>query len=379
MNTPVIVGAGTSGLSLAYYLRQQGLSPVILESNNAPGSTWRARHSQLRLNTHRWLSGLPGRPLPRRLGAFVRCQDYLEYLEDYAQWLVDAHQVEIRYGVTASGLALEDDSWLMETDEGPLTATQVILATGPERVPNIPCWEGREATKISLKHAADFDQVEAYRGQRVLIVGGANSGIDIANCLVRDGGFQSLAISMRQGTHILPARLLGLPTQLTTPLLSKLPLNLQDRVAAFMSWLCFGNLEKWGVRKPRMGVCSRLELEGTAPGFDDGFVATLKGGRIQIFPDIRRFDTHSIEFVDGQSMTCDVVIFATGYQNGLSSLIGHLGTPDLQGRLQRPESDGNDCWPGLWVFGMRPRLVGNIRARVLEARQLAATIAHQGQ
>lgn len=94
---------------------------------------------------------------------------------------------------------------------------------------------------------------------------------------------------------------------------------------------------------------------------------------------LRRFDTQSIEFVDGQSLACDVVIFATGYQNGLSSLIGHLGTMDSQGRLRRPESDANDCWPGLWIFGMRPRLVGNIRARVLEARQLAAAIAHQEQ
>ncbi len=145
-----------------------------------------------------------------------------------------------------------------------------------------------------------------------------------------------------------------------------------------MSRVCFGNLEKWGVRKPRMGVCSRLELEGTAPGFDDGFVAALKGGRIQIFPDIRRFDTHSIGFVDGQLLTSDVVIFATGYQNGLSSLIDHLGTMDSEGRLRRPGTDGNGCWPGLWIFGMRPRLVGNIRARVLGARQLAPIIVRGG-
>lgn len=379
MNTLVIIGAGTSGLSLAYYLRQQGLRPVILEANDAPGSTWQARHSQLRLNTHRWLSALPGKPLPRRLGAFVSCRDYIEYLEHYAHWLVEVHGVEIRYGVTVSGLAREDGGWLVETSRGRITAAQVILATGPDRVPYVPSWEGRETTQIVQKHAADFGQVEDYRNQRVLIVGGANSGIDIANWLVRGGGCRSLAISMRQGTHILPIRLLGLPTQLTTPLLSKLPLKVQDKVGAFMSWLCFGNLEKWGIRTPGTGVCSRLELEGTAPGFDDGFVAALKDGRVQVFPDIRRFGSHSVEFVDGQSLTCDVVIFATGYRSGLAPLLGHLGIVDSEGRLAASASYGDDQWPGLWVFGMRPRLVGNIHARVQEARQLAATIARQGR
>lgn len=379
MNTPVIVGAGTSGLSLAYYLRRQGLHPVILEANNAPGSAWRSRHSQLRLNTHRWLSGLPGKPLPRKLGAFVRCQDYIEYLEQYAHWLVEAHEVEIRYDVSVSGLFHENNRWLLETSQGALKAERVILATGPERVPYIPAWEGRKTTQIIQKHAAEFGRAKNYRNQRVLIVGGANSGIDVANCLVRDGGCRALAISMRQGTHLLPMRLLGMPTQLTAPLLSTLPLKVQDKVGAFMSRLCFGNLEKWGIRTPDLGVCSRLELEGTAPGFDDGFVAAVKEGRIQVLPDIRRFDRHSVAFIDGQSLVCDVAIFATGYRSGLSPLIGHLGLVDSEGRLTPSAFYGNARWPGLWVFGMRPRLVGNICARVQEARKLAATIAPQGR
>ncbi|MDX1554216.1 MAG: NAD(P)/FAD-dependent oxidoreductase [Marinobacter sp.] len=379
MNTPVIVGAGTSGLSLAYYLRQQGMRPVILEAKHAPGSAWRERHSQLRLNTHRWLSGLPGKPLPRKLGAFVRCQDYIAYLEQYAHWLVEAHGVDIRYGVSVRGLCRENSRWLLDTSHGALQAERVILATGPERVPYIPAWEGRDTTQIIQKHAADFGNAKDYHHQRVLIVGGANSGIDVANCLVRDGGCRSLAISMRQGTHLLPVRVLGLPTQLMAPLLTTLPLKVQDRVGAFMSRLCFGNLEKWGIRTPELGVCSRLELKGTAPGFDDGFVAAVKEGRIQVVPDVRRFERHSVEFVDGQSLTCDVVIFATGYRSGLSQLIGHLGLVDSEGRLTASALYGSDQWPDLWVFGMRPRLVGNICARVQEARKLAATIAHQSQ
>lgn len=373
----IIVGAGTSGMSLAYYLRRQGLQPTILEANVRPGGAWQARHSQLRLNTHRWLSGLPGQPLPRALGAFVSRQDYVQYLERYACWLEESHGVDIRYGVAVSELAREDRSWLVETNQGQLRAAHVILATGPDRVPYIPYWEGRETARMVQKHAADFGRVEDYCDQRVLIVGGANSGIDIANWLVSTGGCRSLGISIRQGAHLLPTRMLGLPIQLTAPLLSALPLWVQDKVSAFISRLCFGDLGRWGIPTPNLGVCSRLELEGTAPGFDDGFVAAVKGGRIQVLPDIRRFDIHSVEFVDGQSLACDVVIFATGYRSGLSSLVGHLGIVDPEGRTRDPASDGSGRWPGLWVFGMRPKLAGNIYARVKEARQLAATIARQ--
>ncbi|WP_083329237.1 FAD-dependent oxidoreductase [Marinobacter salinus] len=93
-----IIGAGTSGLSLAYFLKRRNISPVILEAADTAGSSWSRRHKQLRLNTHRRRSALPGQPLPRRLGTFVHRDDYLEYVKRYANWLVNRHGIEIRYG-----------------------------------------------------------------------------------------------------------------------------------------------------------------------------------------------------------------------------------------------------------------------------------------
>lgn len=371
----IIVGAGTSGLSLAFHLKQQGVQPTILEASQEAGSAWRARHPQLRLNTHRWLSALPGKPLSRKLGTFVARDDYLDYLNQYADWLSQHHGVEIQYGVTVRHIEKQDDIWRIHTNREPVTTRRLVLATGPERIPYTPCWPGRKTCQIEQRHAADFGDVGDYRDKRVLIVGGANSGIDIANSLVRAGECESLAISMRQGTHLLPTRLLGIPSQLTAPALTLLPLRLQDKVGALLSRLCFGDLEKWGIRTPPTGICTRLVKEGTAPGFDDGFVAAVKTGRMQVYPDIKCFNTHSVTFVDGSMLECDVVIFATGYRTGLSDLTGDQDvTPFInQDNSNARESVTNQ--PGFWIFGMQPRLEGNIYARTKEARRLAPEIA----
>ena len=36
-----------------------------------PGESWRRRHARLQLRTVRWLSGLPGLPIPRAAGKWV--------------------------------------------------------------------------------------------------------------------------------------------------------------------------------------------------------------------------------------------------------------------------------------------------------------------
>ncbi|MCM0612409.1 NAD(P)/FAD-dependent oxidoreductase [Marinobacter sediminum] len=372
-----IIGAGTSGLSLAYFLKRRGISPVILEAAETAGSSWSRRHKQLRLNTHRRRSSLPGQSLPRRLGTFVHRDDYVEYVKHYADWLAHRHCIEIRHGVAVQRIDQTPNGWTLGTSEGTVNTRQLVVATGPERITYIPAWPGLDSCSMEKRHAADFGDINDYSWKRVLIVGGANSGIDIANWLARHGRCNSLAISMRQGTHLLPTRLFGISTQLTAPLLGGLPLHVQDWIGALMSKLSFGDLTRWGIRTPDMGVCTRLAREGTAPGFDDGFVAAVKRGEVQVLPDVRRFTAHRVEFTDGSNLVCDTVIFATGYRTGLPALLNVTSVLDERGRPKVDAPDADERYPGLWFFGMRPRLEGNIYARVKEARQLARVLAKQ--
>lgn len=66
----IVIGAGISGLAVAYELWQRGVSVRIIDIAKRPGDAWRHRHPQLQLKTHRLLSRLPGMRIPRAAGAF---------------------------------------------------------------------------------------------------------------------------------------------------------------------------------------------------------------------------------------------------------------------------------------------------------------------
>ncbi|WP_167185530.1 flavin-containing monooxygenase [Pseudomaricurvus hydrocarbonicus] len=367
----IILGAGTSGLSLAYQLLQQGVQPLLLDEASVVASSWRKRHPQLSLNTHRLLSGLPGMPLEKSLGAFVTRDDYIAYLEAYATHLRHRYQLKIRFQTHAIKVEPWKTGWQVISHQGYFRSKQLVVATGTDRIPYWPRWPGLDHFLRSgppsnrMVHAAGFGHVEEYDDKAILIVGGANSGIDIANHLIQRGRFKSLTISMRHGAHLLPTRIAGFPVQLISPMLNKLPLWLQDQLTHGLSRLCFGDLRPYGIRTPTTGLATRLAMDGVAPGFDQGLVKALKSRRIEVVPDIDRLSSDSVIFNNGQQKCVDSIICATGYRNGLRHLLPQacIG-PD------------NTCHelPGLWIFGMNPKLEGNVYARCREAEQLAKEI-----
>ncbi|MBE9563858.1 MAG: FAD-dependent oxidoreductase [Proteobacteria bacterium] len=81
----IILGAGSSGLAAAYELKKRGISVRIIEKAQRPGEAWHHRHPQLRLNTHRKLSKLPGKALPKSAEAFPSRDSIILYIEDYAR------------------------------------------------------------------------------------------------------------------------------------------------------------------------------------------------------------------------------------------------------------------------------------------------------
>lgn len=91
----IVIGAGLSGLATARALQQRGADIRIFDKAPRIAEAWRYRHPQLRLNTHRWLSSLPGLVMPRSAGAFPRRDDVIRYLEVY----VDHIDVPLHLGI----------------------------------------------------------------------------------------------------------------------------------------------------------------------------------------------------------------------------------------------------------------------------------------
>lgn len=366
----VIIGAGFSGLAAAYELKQRGIAAKILDAADRVGSSWRGRHEALCLNTHRKHSSQTGLAMPKSFGPYPSRTDYISYLEEYTDFL----GLPIDWNVTSERVdQLPDGTWRVTTTTGDIIAENVVIATGPDKVPFMPDWAGRETFEGELIHAAQFTQAEDYAGKKVLIVGAGNSGFDIGNHLVTAD--TSGWMSVRGGAWVTPRYVLGIPAHLFAVWNRNLPMAMQDKTVATLEKLFFGDLRKLGIPKPEHGVVTRqLKVDGVTGAIDDGFIKAVKQGRYELVPEIEAFEANAVILKGGQKVQPDVVIAATGYRPGLEAMIGHLNVLGQTGKPDYDDRFANAKYPGLWFFGYNTTIYGNQFIRRDEAKTLAACI-----
>src|SRR5215213_1320322 len=122
----LVVGAGPAGLAVAACLRKRGVDVLVVDRGAAVGDSWRRRYDRLHLHTPRVQSALPGLRMPRAYGRWVARDDVVRYLGDYAAH----HGIEPRFRTTVRRLERDGDRWIPHTDDGGLSAAQVVLASG---------------------------------------------------------------------------------------------------------------------------------------------------------------------------------------------------------------------------------------------------------
>ena len=64
MKDYIIIGAGQSGLSIAYYLHKQNVNYLVLDANTETGAPWLKRWDSLKLFTPSEFNSLPGLKFP---------------------------------------------------------------------------------------------------------------------------------------------------------------------------------------------------------------------------------------------------------------------------------------------------------------------------
>jgi putative flavoprotein involved in K+ transport len=147
----VVVGAGQAGLAASYFLTARGREHVVLERGRV-GETWRSeRWDGFYLNTPNWTLLLPGYEYKGdEPDAFAPLADVIAYVDGYAQ----SFAAPVREGVTVTRLRHEGDGYLLDTTDGALGATNVILATGAFQRPTPPAPGADSATVLQLHTSA---------------------------------------------------------------------------------------------------------------------------------------------------------------------------------------------------------------------------------
>ncbi|EST38744.1 FAD-dependent pyridine nucleotide-disulfide oxidoreductase [Streptomycetaceae bacterium MP113-05] len=173
----VVIGGGQAGLAAGYYLRRQGLDFVILDAQSAPGGAWQHAWESLRLFSPAAYSSLPGRLMPAQPGElYPGAGHVVEYLADYEK----RYELPIQRSAPVQAVS-RDGTWLrVETDTGTWRARAVISATGTWWRPFVPAVPGATSFRGRQLHTVGYRSPDEFAGQRVAVVGGGNSGAQIA-------------------------------------------------------------------------------------------------------------------------------------------------------------------------------------------------------
>src|SRR5262249_55158447 len=178
-----VIGGSQAGLAMAWHLARAQLRFVVLEAAPEIGHSWRSRWDSLTLFTPTQHDALPGMPFPGPPDTYPTKDPVAGYLTAYAA----KFNLPVRLNARVTELCRTAEGFEATTDSGALRARQVVVATGPFQVPFIPPAAQRLEDSVTQLHSAGYRNPQALPPGPVLVVGGGNSGFQIAEELAQAG------------------------------------------------------------------------------------------------------------------------------------------------------------------------------------------------
>lgn len=176
----VVIGGGQSALATAFYLRRAGLDYVLLDDAPEPGGAWRHTWPSMRLFSPAEYSSLPGWQMPPHRGGNPDAAHVIDYLTEYER----RYDIPVRRSVEVERIEPLASGFEVTAGDRRWRASAVVSATGTWSRPFIPAYPGRLAFEGGSCHSAFYPGPTRYEGQTVMVVGGANSGAQIAADLI---------------------------------------------------------------------------------------------------------------------------------------------------------------------------------------------------
>jgi putative flavoprotein involved in K+ transport len=198
----VVIGGGQAGLAIGYYLATQGRDFTILEAAAEPAAVWRGRWDSLKLFTPARYNSLPGLPFPGDPDRYPGRDEVAAYLTEYVRYF----DLPVELGSRVRQLTKINGSYRLELEDRTYEADQVVVATGPFQMPVVPAIAERLDPELVQLHSSAYRSPQAIPEGPVLVVGGGNTGFQIAEELSASRDVH-LSIGSRQMP--LPQRILG--------------------------------------------------------------------------------------------------------------------------------------------------------------------------
>ncbi len=310
----VVIGGGQAGLATGYHLQRAGLRFVLLEGAERVGGSWPRYYDSLRLFSPARYSGLPGLPFPGDPDRYPLRDEVADYLRHYATHF----RLPIVTGARVQRVQRQEERFEVQLASGAVYHSRaVVAATGSFDQPHLPDVAGHAEFRGRVLHSRDYRNPDAFAGQRVVVVGGGNSGVQIA---VELSGVARVSLAVRRPVRFVPQRLLGCDLH------------------CWFRWT--------GLDSLRLLEDQRMPLVVDAGKYRQALQQGWPHQRLMF----HRFTPEGVVWADGTTEAVDAVIFATGFRPRFNYLAG-LPVLDGSGTVQQ-HGGVSTTVPGLYFVGL---------------------------
>lgn len=311
----LVIGAGQSGLAVGYYLRRAGLTFVLLDDQAAPGGAWPHGWDSLRLFSPADASSLPGWLMPRPLDNGFPARDaVIDYLTQYEQ----RYALPVRRPVRVVGVQQLGEGYAVQTDAGTWQARAVVCATGSWRNPFVPTYAGQSDFGGVQLHSAHYREAAPFAGQRVLVVGGGNSGAQILAEVSRVA--QTTWVTEKEPRF--------------------LPDDVDGRVLFTQATQRY-HAQAGQAPAPPPSLGDVVMVDSVKEARERSALGSVRP--------FARFTRTGVVWADGREEAVDAVIWCTGFRPALSFMEG-LDVLEADGRVATTGTRATKR-PGLWLVG----------------------------
>ncbi len=305
-----VVGAGPSGLIMARQLLRAGIPFDLYEKHSDVGGIWDPENpgSPMYNSAHfissKHTSYFYGFPMPEHYPDYPSWRQLRDYIRSFARTygLYD----HITFNAQVETARLVDGEWRVTVAGNEHRYRALIAAPGVTWHPNRPDFPGLDTFRGQARHSVTYRHPDEFRHQRVLIVGGGNSGADIACDAARNA--DAAFFSVRRGYRYIPKHIFGVPLDVFVNEGGQPPAGVvvPEDPSALVDALV-GDLTRYGLPAPDHDALASHPIVNTQ------IIHHLSHGDITAKPDVARFTPDGVVFADGSEEQIDLVIFATGY------------------------------------------------------------------
>lgn len=324
-----VIGAGWSGLLACKYMLEEGLSVTAIEKREDIGGIWSYSDDpntitvmkSTRCTSSSTVTEMSDFPMPEEMGTFPHHQGIMKYLHSYAEQFNLMPHIKLNREVKK--VEKDDTTWKVTCSNGEIyTSRFLVIATGAAQKPNLEILQDDTLRGFTGKiyHASEIKApLEEHRGQRLLVIGGGETGSDICSEWVDHA--QVIYWSIPRGQHFFRKYAKVVPWG-KPQALDKASSRMMKNIAPYtrskpgLAWIC-----KWTSN----GSLLAYQGHGIPEWKNDAAYFHFfinKNGKVLDLVDYEHIvpkgaivgcNGREVTFADGSQQEFDLIILSTGY------------------------------------------------------------------